>query len=156
MLAFTFLFPVPKPPPFAQALAAGAVARKLTKALIAGVSRKATSRSPPISTAPAFGPGLIVGNTAALKPDPAFAFVDDRIAPPTKSASNTIAPLDGVENASVTHVGKSVWSAPLEPPARFELSPMICPISVSAVFTDGSVHLILCVLSDSYCAGPNV
>src|SRR5438046_8277036 len=119
MLAFTFLLPVPKPPIFAHAFAAGAVARKLTNARIAGVSRNATSRSPPISTALAPGPALIVGNTAALKSVPGFAFVDEVIAPPTKSASNTIAPFDGVENAFVAQVGKSVWSAPLVPPARF-------------------------------------
>src|SRR4051794_21185999 len=122
MLAGTCWLPVPKPPSFAHALAAGAVARKLTNARIAGVSRKATSRSPPISTALAFGPALMVGNTDALKSVPGFAFVDDVIAPPTKSASNTIAPFDGLENASVTQVGKSVCSAPLAPPARFELS----------------------------------
>src|SRR5690242_10539765 len=109
MLAFTFLLPVPKPPVFAQALAAGAVARNLTNASMAGVSRKATRRSPPISTAVEPAPAVIVGNTAALKSVPGFAFVEDVIAPPTKSASNTIAPFDGVENASVTQVGKSVW-----------------------------------------------
>src|SRR5581483_666724 len=156
MLAGTCLLPVPKPPCFAQASAAGAVARKLTKARIAGVSRKVTSMSPPISTALAFGPALIVGNTAALKSVPGFAFVDEVIAPPTKSASKTIAPFDGVENAFVTHVGKSVWSAPLLPPARFELSPTIWAISLSAFVTDGSVHLILCALSASYFVGPNV
>src|SRR4051794_8599109 len=156
MLAGTCRLPVPNPPCFAQASAAGAVARKLTNARIAGVSRKVTSMSPPISTALAFGPALIVGKTAALKSVPGFAFVDDVIAPPTKSASKTIAPFDGVENASVTHVGKSVWSAPLLPPARFELSLTSWPIVVSAVLTDGSVHLVLCALRDSYFAGPNV
>src|SRR5579884_985500 len=108
MLAGTFLLPVPKPPILAQASAAGAVARNLTNALIAGVSRKATSRSPPISTAVEPGPDAIVGKTAALKSVPGFAFVDEVIAPPTKSASKTIAPFDGVENAFVTQVGKSV------------------------------------------------
>src|SRR6266550_7819047 len=117
MLAGTLWFPVPKPPSFAHAFAAGAVARYLTNASIAGVSRNVTSRSPPISTAVESGPGVIDGNTAALKPVPGFAFVPERIAPPTKSASNTIAPLDGVENAFVTHVGKSVWIDPLVPPA---------------------------------------
>src|SRR5581483_10068221 len=112
MLAGTFLLPVPNPPSLAHASAAGAVARNLTKASIAGLSRKATSRSPAISTAVAFGPGTIVGKTAALKPVPGFAFVPDRIAPPTKSASNTIAPFDGVANALFTHVGKSVCNEP--------------------------------------------
>src|SRR5919108_1513135 len=112
MLAGTCLLPVPRPPIFAHALAAGAVARNLTNASIAGVSRNATSRSPPISTALELAPGVIVGKTAALKSVPGFAFVDEVIAPPTKSASNTIAPFDGVENASVAQVGKSVWTAP--------------------------------------------
>src|ERR1051326_7146178 len=156
MLAGTLWLPVPKPPIFAQASAAGALARNFTNASIAGLSRNATSRSPPISTAVEFGPGVIVGNTAALKSVAGFAFVDDVIAPPTKSASNTIAPLDGVENAFVTHVGKSVCSEPLVPPARLDVSPTIWPISVSAFLTDGSVHLILCWLSWSYFAGPYV
>src|SRR2546421_4095264 len=156
MLAGTCLLPVPKPPCFAQASAAGAVARNLTNASMAGVSRNATSMSPPISTALAFGPALIVGKTDALKSVPGFAFVDDVIAPPTKSASKTMAPFDGVENAFVTQVGKSVWSAPLLPPARSALLPTIWPISVSAVLTDASVHLVLCALRDSYFAGPNV
>src|SRR5690348_6109591 len=156
MLAGTFLLPVPKPPCFAHASAAGAVARNETNARIAGASRNATSMSPPISTALAFAPGTIDGKTDALKSVPGFAFVDDVIAPPTKSASNTIAPFEGLENASVTQVGKSVCSAPLAPPARLELSPTICPIVVSAFFTEGSVHLILCELSASYFAGPYV
>src|SRR5713101_7890878 len=107
MLAGTFLLPVPKPPSFAHTSAAGAVARNFTNASIAGVSRNVTSRSPPISTAVELAPGVMDGNTAALKPVPGFDVVADRIAPPTKSASNTIAPFDGVENALVTHVGKS-------------------------------------------------
>src|SRR5438067_5742065 len=156
MLAGTFLLPVPKPPSFAQASAAGAVARNFTNASMAGVSRNVTSRSPPISTAPAFGPALIDGKMPALKPVPGFDFVADVIAPPTKSASNTIAPLDGVPNAFVTQVGKSVWREPLDPPARLPVSPTICPIVLSAVATDGSVHLIVCADSWSYFAGPKV
>src|SRR6476659_2473611 len=156
MLAFTFLLPVPKPPILAHAFAAGAVARNFMKASIAGVSRNATIKSPPISTAVAFAPGVIAGKTAALKSVPGFAFVDEVIAPPTKSASNTIAPFDGVENASVTQVGKSVWTAPLLPPARFELSPTIDAIVVSAFLTAASVQLTLWSLSAWYCAGPNV
>src|SRR5262249_58630324 len=96
MLAGTLWFPVPKPPDFAQASAAGAVARNWTKARIAGVSRNVTKRSPAISTPWAPGPELIVGNVKTLNPVPAFALVDDRITPPTKSASNTIAALGGV------------------------------------------------------------
>src|SRR3954449_4209712 len=102
MLALTCLLPVPKPPCFAQASAAGAVARNFTKALIAGVSRNATNRSPAISTAPAFGPGVIEGQVKVLKPVLGFAFVEDVITPPTKSASNTIAAFGGDANAFVT------------------------------------------------------
>ena len=36
----------------------------------------------------------------------------------------------------------------------FDVSPRICAIVFSAAFTDGSVHLILCVASWSYFAGP--
>ena len=148
--------PVAKPPTFAHAAAAGAVARNFTNALIAGVSRKVTSRSPPISTALALGPGVIVGNGAVLNPVPGLAFVEDVIAPATKSASNTIAPFEGVEKASVTHVGKSVCSAPLVPPARFEASPTTPAIVFNALLTEASVHLILWAVSRSYFAGPNV
>src|SRR5215831_10421071 len=111
----TFLLPVPNPPSFAQALAAAGVARNVTNALIAGVSLKVTKRSPPISTADAFAPGLIAGNATALKPVIGFAFVEERITPPTKSASRTMAPFGGSPKALVTHVGKSVWSAALVP-----------------------------------------
>src|SRR5579862_91232 len=104
MFAGTFLFPVPNPPCFAQISAAGAVARYLTNASIAGVSRNVTNMSPAISTALAPGPGLIVGNVKTLNPVLAFAFVDERMTPATKSASNTIAPFDGLEKASVTEV----------------------------------------------------
>ena len=91
-----------------------------------------------------------------LKPVPALAVVEDVIAPATKSASITIAPFEGVEKASVTHVGKSVWSAPLVPPARFELSPTTCAIVFNATVTDGSVHFSLCWVSRLYFDGPNV
>src|SRR5262249_30425888 len=61
-----FLLPVPKPPMLTQTLAAAGVARNFTNASIAGLSRNVTKRSPPISTAPAFGPGLIDGNVVTL------------------------------------------------------------------------------------------
>src|SRR2546421_5468643 len=99
MLAGTCLLPVPKPPCFAHASAAWGVARNFTNASIAGLSRKVTNRSPPISTALALGPGVIEGQVNVLKPEPAFAFVDEVITPPTKSASNTIAPFGGEPNA---------------------------------------------------------
>src|SRR5579885_3155809 len=117
MLDLTFLLPVPKPPSLAHALAAGAVARNLTNASIAGVSLKVTSRSPPISTAPASAPGVIAGNGAALNPDPALALVEERITPATKSPSNTVAALGGLENAFVTESLKLYCKAPLVPPA---------------------------------------
>ena len=53
-----------------------------------------------------------------------------------------------------TEVGKSVCSAPDVPPAMLSVSPRTWPIVFSAVFTDGSVHLILWVDSWSYFAGP--
>src|SRR5947199_1770320 len=102
MLAGTLWLPVPKPPSFAQASGAGAVARNLTNASMAGVSLNVTSRSPPISTAPASGPLVIDGNCTALNPLFGFAFVDERITPATKSPSNTVAPLGGDVNALVT------------------------------------------------------
>src|SRR5579884_4208975 len=74
MLADTCLLPVPNPPSFAHALAAFAVARNLTNASIAGVSRNVTNRSPPISTALAFGPDLTAGNGTTLNPVFGFAF----------------------------------------------------------------------------------
>src|SRR5258708_15706126 len=99
MLAGTFLLPVPNPPCFAQTSAAGAVARYLTNASIAGLSRNVTNRSPPISTAPASAPGVIEGQVNVLKPVFAFACVEDAITPPTKSASNTIAAFGRDPNA---------------------------------------------------------
>src|SRR5579862_4994411 len=116
MLAGTFLLPVPNPPCFAQISAACGVARYFTNASIAGLSRNVTSRSPAISTALASGPGVIDGHVNVLKPVPAFAFVDEVITPPTKSASNTIAAFGGDENAFVTDWLNPYWSAPDVPP----------------------------------------
>ena len=90
---------------------------------------------------------MIDGNGATLKPVPAFAFVDERITPETKSPSNTIAAFGGVPNAFVTESLKPYWSAPLVPPAMFDVSPRIFAIVFSAVITDGSVHLILWAVS---------
>src|SRR5581483_12196267 len=109
MLAGTFLLPVPNPPCFAHASAAGPVARKFTNARIAGLSRKVTNRSPAISTALALAPGVIDGHVNVLKPVLAFAFVEEVITPPTKSASNTIAALGGEANAFVTDWLKPYW-----------------------------------------------
>ena len=78
--------------------------------------------------APAFGPGVMEGHVKVLKPVFGFAFVDEEITPPTKSASNTIAAFGGSENAFVTESLNPNWSAPLVPPATFPVSPMICPI----------------------------
>src|SRR5579884_774640 len=155
MLALTFLLPVPKPPSFAHAFAAWEVARNLTNASMAGVSRNVTSRSPPISTAFAFA-GVIDGNGTALNPVPGFAFVDERMTPATKSPSNTVAPFGGLWNAFVTESLKLYWSAPLVPPARLPVSPSTCPIVFNAFVTVGSVHLILCAVRASYFAGPYV
>src|SRR5882762_4843443 len=156
MLAGTLWLPVPKPPDFAHASAAGAVARKFTNARIAGVSRNVTKRSPPISTpfAPV-DPAVVVGNAKALKPVPGFAFVDEEMTPPTKSPSNTIAALGGVANALVTESLNPYCSAPDVPPATFAVSPTTCAIVFKAVATDASVHLIVCALSAAYFAGPD-
>src|SRR6185437_13893765 len=154
MLGLTFLFPVAKPPSFAHAFAAGAVVRNLTKARIAGVSWNATSRSPPTSTP--FEAVLIDGNVVTLKPVVGFAFVEERITPATKSPSNTIAAFGGDEYAFVTEALKLFWSAPALPPAMLPVSPMICAMLLSAVFTDASVHLILCAVNAAYFAGPKV
>src|SRR5579885_989722 len=156
MLDLTFLLPVPKPPSLAHALAAGAVARNLTNASIAGLSLNVTSRSPPISTAPASAPGVIAGKGAALNPVPGLAFVDERITPATKSPSNTVASVGGVVNAFVTESLKLYCRAPLVPPARLPESPMTCAIVFRAFVTDESVHLILWAVRASYFAGPNV
>src|SRR5947207_6684641 len=150
MLDGTFLLPVPKPPCFAQTSAAGAVARYFTNASIAGVSRNVTKRSPPISTAPASAPGVIEGHVNVLNPVPAFAFVEDEITPPTKSASNTIAAFGGDANAFVTESLNPYCNAPDVPPAMLLVSPRILPIVFSAVITDASVHLILCAESALY------
>src|SRR5579863_3764708 len=98
----TCSFPVAKPPCAAHAFAAAGVARNFTKASIAGVSRKVTNRSPLISTAVESAPGVIEGKGTTLKPVPAFALVDDRMTPETKSASKTIAALGGEPKALVT------------------------------------------------------
>src|SRR5437868_11963714 len=156
MLDGTFLLPVPKPPCFAHASAAGALARNLTNAWIAGVSRKVTNRSPPISTALELLPGVIDGQVNVLKPEFGFAFVEELMTPPTKSASNTIAPFGGEPNAFVTESLNPYWSAPLVPPAMLPVSPTIFAIVFSAVATDGSVHLILCWDSWLYFAAPKV
>src|SRR3954451_17503734 len=154
MLAGTFLLPVPKPPCLAQASAAPREARNLTNAWIAGVSLNVTNRSPPISTAFAFGPDLTAGNGAALKPVFGFAFVDERMTPATKSPSNTIGPFGGSENAFVTESLNPFWIAPAEPPARLPLSEKIWLMSLSVAVTDGSVHLIVCALNWSYFVCP--
>src|ERR1700751_5989419 len=156
MLAGTCLLPVPNPPSLAHASAAGAVARYFTNASIAGVSRNATRRWPPISPAPALAPGVIAGNGAALKPVFGFAFVDERITPATKSPSNTVPALGGLVNAFVTESLKLYCSGPLVPPARLLLSPRTCPIVCSAFVTVGSVHLILCAARALYFAVPYV
>src|SRR5437899_11435282 len=112
MLAGTFLLPVPKPPCFAHASAAGAVARNFTNASMAGLSRNVTNRSPPISTAPASAPGVIEGHVNVLKPGLGNAFVDEVITPPTKSASNTIAALGGGANGVVDEALHPLRSSP--------------------------------------------
>src|SRR5215471_11785910 len=150
MVAGTLWLPVPNPPCFAHASAAAGVARKLTNARIAGVSRNVTKRSPAILPAPP----PIDGNVNTLKPVFALAFVDERITPLTKSASNTIAAFGGLANAFVTESLKPYCNAPDVPPAMFPVSPTTCAIVVSAFATDGSVHLIVCAESDLYFAGP--
>ena len=57
-------------------------------------------------------------------------------------------------NTLSTEVGKSVWSAPVVPPKMLPVSLKTDAIVLSAVFTDGSVHLILCAASRSYLAAP--
>src|SRR5579862_7648024 len=116
MLAGTLLLPVPKPPCRAQISAACGVARYFTNASIAGLSRNVTNRSPAISTAPASGPGVIDGQVKVLNPVFGFAFVDDVMTPPTKSASKTIAALAGDANAFVTESLKPYCRAPDVPP----------------------------------------
>ena len=68
----------------------------------------------------------------------------------------TIAAFGELLKTLLTDVLKSVCSAPDLPPAMLFVSPMIFAIIRSAVFTDGSVHLILCFDSGSYFAGPAV
>ena len=76
--------------------------------------------------------------------------------PGTKSPSITIAAFGGLLKTLLTESGNPVCSAPAVPPAMFVVSPSTCAIVVSAVFTDGSVHLILWSVSWSYFAGPAV
>src|SRR5256885_15249826 len=109
MLAGTCLLPVPKPPCFAHASAACGVARNLTNAWIAGLSRNVTNRSPPISTALALGPGVIDGHVKVLNPVFAFAFVDEVMTLSTKFVSNTIVPFGGDPNALVTESLNPYW-----------------------------------------------
>ena len=66
----------------------------------------------------------------------------------------TIAAFGLSEKTFETDVGKSVWSAPLVPPAMFESSEKISAIAASASFTDWSVHGISCVASWSYLSAP--
>src|SRR5579862_3264169 len=107
--------PVPKPPCFAQIAEAAGVARYFTNASIAGLSLKVTNRSPAISTALEYC-GVIVGHGNVLNPVLGFAFVDELMTPPTKSASNTIAAFGGEANAFVTEVLKLYCNAPDVPP----------------------------------------
>src|ERR1051326_8682948 len=153
-LALMLWLPVPKPPDFAHAAAAAGVARNVTNARTAGVSRKAMIESPPISIAFPPEPLPIVGNTAALKSVIAFDFVNWRITWATKSASKTIAAFGEAAKAFVTESLKLYWSAPDVPPATFEESPTTCAIVFSALITVGLVHLILCVLRRLYLAAP--
>src|SRR5437016_2732102 len=95
-------FPVEYPPDFAHAAAASGVARKVSNASIAALSRKVTIRSPPISTAEEPAALPFVGKLKTLKPLFGFDFVVDEITLPTKSPSNTIAAFDGFEKAFVT------------------------------------------------------
>src|SRR2546426_506978 len=87
-----------------------------------------------------------MSNTTDFACDPAA----DLTTPPTKPASNTIAPFDGEPNAFVTESLNPYWSAPLDPPAMLPVSPTIFAIVFRAVVTDGSVHLILCAESALY------
>src|SRR5215467_6348275 len=102
--------PVPNPPCLAQTAAAAGVARYFTNASIAGLSLKATIRSPPISTELAYL-GLIAGHGNVLNPVPGFAFVELAMTPRTKSPSNTIAALGGEAKTFVTDRLKPVCSA---------------------------------------------
>jgi len=97
MLVGTFLLPVPKPPSFAQISAAVGEARYFMNASIAGVSRNVMIRSPPVSTAFAFAPGVIDGNGTTLKSVCAFAFVACRISRLTKSPWRLNAAFGGVD-----------------------------------------------------------
>ena len=76
--------------------------------------------------------------------------------PGTKSPSSTIAAFGELLKTLLTDVLKSVCNAPDLPPAMLFTSPTTCFIFSMAVFTDGSVHLILCFASRSYFAAPAV
>src|SRR5215212_6185237 len=68
--------------------------------------------------------------------------------------SMTIAAFGFFAKTLLTDVGKSVWSAPEAPPTMLPVSLKIDDIALSAFFTDGSVHLILCSASWSYFLAP--
>ena len=91
-----------------------------------------------------------------LKPVLAFAFVDEVITPPTKSASNTIAAFGGEREGVRDGVVEAVLQGSARAAVDVRVSPRIFAIVLRAVVTDGSVHLILCAVSWSYFAGPNV
>ena len=76
--------------------------------------------------------------------------------PGTKSASITIAAFGSGASTLLTDVGKSVWSAPVVPPAMLSDSSKILAISVSASLTDWSVHGMSWLESWSYFSGPAV
>ena len=129
-----------------------AVARNFTNASIAGLSRNVTNRSPATSTAVDGAPAGDRREREHVEAGVRLRLRRRRITPETKSASNTIAAFDGEPNAFVTESLNPYCSAPLVPPSMFDVSPRILPIVFSAVFTVGSVHLILWADSWSYFA----
>src|SRR5215212_2420632 len=104
----------------------------------AGLLLNMTTVSPPRTTEG--GEPLIEGNGNWLYPVIAFALTV--ATPGTKSPSITIAALGGLEKTALTESGKPAWRAPDVPPAILRVSVKIWLISLSAFFTDGSVHLI--------------
>ena len=122
----TFLLPVAKPPCSAHAFAAGGVARNFTNASIAG---RVVERDEQVA-ADLDGARVRARRDrrerhdveAGVRPSPSSTRGSRR---ETKSASNTIAAFGGVPNAFVTESLKPYWSAPLVPPAMFDVSPMI-------------------------------
>jgi ABC-type glycerol-3-phosphate transport system substrate-binding protein len=60
----------------------------------------------------------------------------------------------GANKSTVWYSTKAFKNAGVKPPTIFDVSPTIWPIVLSAAFTEGSVHLIECVVSWSYFAGP--